>query len=80
MLCASHGPADNVPSHWYTLAKRRRGKKMSNLVSFALTVPAMPCGHRGGDGVAGVDVTPRSTELLSLHPSVLHGADAHFGR
>lgn len=54
-------------------------KKKSNFVSFTLTVPAMPCGHRGGDGVAGVEVTPHSTELLSLHPSALHRADANFG-
>lgn len=53
---------------------------MSNFVPFGLAVPAMPCGHRGGDGVARVEVTPRSTELLSVHPSVLHGADAKFGR
>lgn len=53
---------------------------MLNFVSFTLTVPAVPRGHRGGDGVAGVEVTPRSTELLSLHPSMLHRADGNFGR
>lgn len=45
-----------------------------------LAVPAMPCGHGGGDRVAGVEVTPCSTELPSLHPSARHRDDANFGR
>lgn len=53
---------------------------MFNFVSFALTVPAIPCGHRGGDGAAGLKVTLYSAELLSLHPSAQHRADVNLGR
>lgn len=43
---------------------------MYNVVSFTLPVPAMSHGHRGGDGVSVVEVTPRSTHSLWAHPSV----------
>lgn len=76
-------PTDLRTMSLLTVIYLQRGggeKKKSNFVSFTLTVPAMPCGHGGGDGVAGVEVTPHSTELPLLHPSVLHRADANFGR
>lgn len=41
-LCASHGPADNVPSHCYTFAKRRRGKNKSQTLS-PWPCPCQPC-------------------------------------
>lgn len=52
------------------MRRRRRREKVYNVVSFTLPVPAMSHGHRGGDGVSVVEVTPRSTHSLWAHPSV----------
>lgn len=39
---------------------------MYNIFSFTLPVPAVSHGHRGGDGVAAVEVTPCSTHPLRV--------------
>lgn len=63
--------------------RRRRREKVYNVVSFTLPVPAMSHGHRGGDRVAVVEVTPHSTHPHGhIHwcQQPWHGSHVDLGR